>query len=342
MIKCDICKIEFKNNLGGNLTKHLKETHNMSMEDYVILIKYNGIDPKCSCRLCNEKPFFERGKFSKYALNHNKHEWLEKKYKEIFNKPKCLNCDKDVIFYRGIPRKFCSSECAAKYNGNNWNQDKINITIKDKYNVDNVFQIDDIKKKSKKTMLEKYGVEYYSMCDNYIKKINKTSNKKFGVDFPLQSNVIKEKIKKTLLKKYGVTHNSKTDNFRINASKRMCEYNQNLSTNHKIKRYKETTLYYQSLYELRFIEYCENNYLLSMLENSITFKYLDKKYGNWHLPDFKYNKKYIIEIKSTYWMNRQGGMEIINAKRESVEKLGYTYIFMLDEDYSEFFKIIKF
>ena len=150
MVICEICKIEFKNNLGGDLTKHLKDEHNMSMGDYVILFQYNGVKPKCACGVCNELPNFRRGKFSKYALGHKNHDWLEKKHLEKFEKPKCHYCNKDVLFYRGTPRKFCSKECSIKFNGNNWNQTKIKTTVNEKYNVDNVFQIDDIKIKSKK------------------------------------------------------------------------------------------------------------------------------------------------------------------------------------------------
>lgn len=340
MVKCKICEKVFKNNLGGDLTKHLKQCHNMSLEEYIILNDYNGIEPKCKCGLCNEKPYFNRGKFTKYAIGHNKHDWMEKKYIENHGVPKCLNCNKNVTFYRGIPRKFCSSECVSSYNGNNWNQEKIKKTIKEKYNVDNVFQLENIKKKSKNTMNKKYGNDFYSQTKNGKEKIKNSNLKKYGTTCPFTSETVINKSKKTMIKKYGVDHFSKTFTFRSESSKRMCEYNRNLKTNHKIKRYKDTKLYYQSKYELRFIEYCKKNNLLSVLDNSPTFKYLDKKYGKWHLPDFKFRDMFIIEIKSTYWMNKQGGMEIINAKKESVEKLGYQYVFMLDEDYSNFLKIL--
>ena len=74
MIRCEICNQEFKNNLGGDLTKHLREEHNMSMEDYYVLTELNGIEPRCQCGLCEERPNFYRGKFRKYAIGNEKHE----------------------------------------------------------------------------------------------------------------------------------------------------------------------------------------------------------------------------------------------------------------------------
>lgn len=98
MIKCEICNLEFKNNLGGDLTKHIKEIHNVSMEDYYVLTKLDGIEPKCQCGLCDERPNFRRGKFSKYAIGHEKHEWQQKKYIEQHGQPLCqnLNCNNVV------------------------------------------------------------------------------------------------------------------------------------------------------------------------------------------------------------------------------------------------------
>jgi hypothetical protein len=61
MIKCEICEIEFKNNLGGDLTSHILKTHNMSTADYYVLTELRGVEPKCKCGLCNERPNFHRG-----------------------------------------------------------------------------------------------------------------------------------------------------------------------------------------------------------------------------------------------------------------------------------------
>ena len=338
MIKCEICGQKFKNNLGGDLTKHLKTEHNLTVEDYYIITKLNGVEPKCQCGLCNEKPFFNRGKFSKYALGHNAFKWQEKKYVEKYGQPKCQNpeCDNNVNFYRGKPRQYCSSKCQP----NKWNQEKVQQTVKKKYGVSNVFQLEETKDKSKITNLKKRNVEHHMQSKKIIEKREKLFFAKYGVKSPMHVKKFKNKQKETFLKKYGVTHYSKTKKFREIASQNMCNYNQNIKTNHKIRKYKNTDLYYQSMYEYRFLEYCENNQLLKYITNSPTFKYLNLSFGKWHIPDFKFKNKFIIEIKSTYWLEKQGGWDVINEKQKSVEIKGYKYIFILDENYNNFLKIL--
>jgi len=60
-----------------------------------------------------------------------------------------------------------------------------------------------------------------------------------------------------------------------------------------------------------------------------------------HLPDFKFKDDYIIEIKSSYVMKRQGGEKVIDAKKTSVESTGMKYLLILDNDFSEFDKILR-
>jgi hypothetical protein len=334
MIKCKICEKEFKNNLGGNLTLHIQNIHNISFADYYILIELNDVEPKCQCGLCNERPNFYRGKYSKFAIGHEKYDWQEQKYIELFGQPKCQNpnCNNLVCFYRGKPQKYCSHKCQP----NNWNQNKVKQTVKEKYYVDNVFQLVDVKEKSKKTLFSVYGVEHASQSPILKEKSKETSLNRYGVEYPQSLQQFKEKQKQTILNNYGVDHYSKTNEFKELASKNMCNYNENVITNHKIKHYKNTKLYYQSLHEYRFLLYCEEYDLLKHLNNSPTFKYLNIEYGKWHLPDFKYKDNFIIEIKSSYWLKRQGGWNKINAKKESIEAQGYQYIFILDENYDEF------
>ena len=56
----------------------------------------------------------------------------------------------------------------------------------------------------KKTMLEKYGVEYASQSQEIKEKIIETNFKKYGVKYASQLPEIKEKQKITCLEKYGV------------------------------------------------------------------------------------------------------------------------------------------
>ena len=78
-----------------------------------------------------------------------------------------------------------------------------------KYGVDNVFKLNSVKNKIKKTILEKYGVNNISQSTKIKNKKIKTNKKKFGVEYPIQLEKIKQKSKISCLKKYGVDNISK-------------------------------------------------------------------------------------------------------------------------------------
>lgn len=55
-------------------------------------------------------------------------------------------------------------------NGAGWNHEKIRNTLREKYGVDNISQLDEVKRKAvesnRKTCLERYGIEFYCMSKN--------------------------------------------------------------------------------------------------------------------------------------------------------------------------------
>ncbi|MFW6233611.1 MAG: DUF7487 domain-containing protein, partial [Nanoarchaeota archaeon] len=120
-------------------------------------------------------------------------------YNEVDKKPLCKECGKElkfISFNKGY-NSYCSAKCSGKQSKK---------AIQEKYGVENVFQLDDIKEKIKKTNLEKYGQENpWGFGSDYHKK---AIQEKYGVENVFQLDDIKEKIKKTNLEKYGVEHNS--------------------------------------------------------------------------------------------------------------------------------------
>ena len=76
-------------------------------------------------------------------------------------------------------------------------------TVKEKYGVENVMQMDETKEKMKTTCKEKYGEEHFSKTIYFKEKIKNTSLSHFGTEFPSQSDEIKEKIKNTCTERYG-------------------------------------------------------------------------------------------------------------------------------------------
>lgn len=107
--------------------------------------------------------------------------------------------------------------------------EKIQKTNLNKYGVDNVLELDNIRDKIKNTNLNKYGVEYTFLNENIKNKIKETFLEKYNtthpmkvpeiynksietlqshynVDNPMKSKEIKEKVKNTNLIKYGVEY----------------------------------------------------------------------------------------------------------------------------------------
>ena len=135
----------------------------------------------------------------------------------------CVVCNSNVKFIsftKGFS-KYCSKKCVYKSeeiankkretlhkNYGDKFGDFMKNKIKKKYGVENVFQLDNIKQKIKKTNLEKYGVENVRKLSSVTDKASKTLKekcfKKYGVTHPMKLEKNKEKLVNTNLEKYGV------------------------------------------------------------------------------------------------------------------------------------------
>ncbi|MFW6226311.1 MAG: DUF7487 domain-containing protein [bacterium] len=183
----------------------------------------------------------------------------------------------------------CKSEKTIQFNTyckitNNLNDDyycnnkdcinkKRKISLNQKYGVDNVFQLDKIKNKIKKTNIEKYGVENPQQNKDIKQKTIKTTLLKYGFENVFQNEEIKEKSKKTMLRKYGV------------------EYPQQSS----VIRSKYPTLHKPSKLENDLLLFIKENYNSTILtnKNNIIPGYEIDVY----LPDLKL----AFEFNGLYW-----------------------------------------
>jgi hypothetical protein len=329
--ECKICKKIF-NYQCGEFSEHLKKEHNFNRREYIILTEYANKVPKCECGYCDEDAkFLERKNiFLNIKYEHRKFDWLKKKYIEKNGIPLCKSCKNTVNFNRGIPNLYCSYKCLPS----NWNQKKIKNTLLNKYGVDNAGKIEGASDKAKFTKFLKYGDENYVN----VQKSKKTKKEKYG-----NENYINlEKIKISNYKKYGVDSFSKTESFKKMASDTVIKTNEENKFS-LIKRYKNTELYYQGTYEYRFLEYCEKNNIINFIKRSKSFYYLegDTDIGLRHLPDFVFKNKFIIEVKSTYILEKQGGWNVISAKKRSVEKFDYVYVLILDNNFENLNDILS-
>jgi very-short-patch-repair endonuclease len=159
MVTCFLCQKSFNNNLGGQLTNHLVDQHSMSLESYVILTEYRGIEPRCACGLCDERPVFSRGKFLTYAKFHQNFEERERRWIEKYGSPRCEFCACDVGFARGQPKKYCNASCAMKDGRGFANpdvQEKICNVVLERYGVTNVSHTQEVKDKLSKSLKGKF------------------------------------------------------------------------------------------------------------------------------------------------------------------------------------------
>lgn len=201
---------------------------------------------------------------------------------------------------------------------NNSVMDKMKLTSMTKYNVDNQAKLDINTKKAKKTKKDKYGSETYVNPE----KAKETCIEKYGVSNTSKLKSTKEKKKATCLKNHGVEHPS-----------------QNIKIFNKIfKKYKHNDIIYQSSNELNFIKLCEKNKIeIDNPKFNIDYFYEKnrKYYPDFYLP--KYNL--VCEVKCKYTMNVSYDKNI--SKKIHTENLGYVFIFIIDNDFTEFFKIIR-
>ena len=354
---CLICNQEFDYK-SGKFTIHLMERHNLSLREYILSYEFKET-LVCKCGFCNEIPEFYRGKFLEYKSGHKNFKWLKEKWIEKYGNPICPTCGKNIEkWFRGKPNKFCCLGCKT----NNWNQEKINKTIGEKYGVENIFQLEEIKEKIIETNNRKYGKDYYTQTNDFkniikskdysqnIIKMRMSKKEKYGDEYYYD----KMKFKETCLKNNGVEHPSQLQKNRINSTKRMLKNNpmfnketskkvslsnienlKNGKIGYKTKRYKNTELYYQSSYEFDFLELCEKLSIINDIKNGNSYIYENNDFGCWMLTDFSIGN-YEIEIKSNYILEKQGGLNILNLKRNTVEKTGKKYILILDKNYEEF------
>lgn len=90
---------------------------------------------------------------------------------------------------------------------------KAKESVQKSYDCDNVFQLTEVKQKTKKTCVEKYGVEHYSSSQEYKEKIKQTNLEKYGENSYTQTQEFKERVQKTNLIKYGVPYHTMLPEF---------------------------------------------------------------------------------------------------------------------------------
>jgi hypothetical protein len=94
---------------------------------------------------------------------------------------------------------------------------KAEETMLEKYGVKYTTQSKELYDKMKNNNMEKYGCEYVMQNDNFKQKVKDTNKEKYGVECSLQREEIKEKSKNTIKEKYGVEFVSQVPEIRQKA-----------------------------------------------------------------------------------------------------------------------------
>ena len=271
--KCPICGLETKYNM---LKKHLERVHSFCEKDavlYKIKLKNNSID-------------FEKVR--------EDYEELEMSFQDIANKNSISRSDAvqiiEVVF--GMKRRSNSESKKAKSY-----QKKYEKTIKEKYGVENVSQLQFIKEKKISTMISNYGVENNFCRNDVLQKATENLSEKLNDD-----NFKKElydKIKNTLIDRYGVENASQIEYVKKENSRKAKERFGNLN---KLERFELTR-------KARSVRFKNGNisnvelYVSDILNNlKINYKrntIIQNKY-----PDFLLEvqgRKIIIEVQGDFW-----------------------------------------
>jgi hypothetical protein len=179
-----------------------------------------------------------------------------------------------------------------------------------------------IKEKTKKTNLEKYGVEYASQSEEIKEKIKQTNLERYGNTCALLSPIIKEKTKKTNLEKYGVENVSQNKDIAYKASINMFRFKEYVFPSGRIINYQgyENFALDEIIYEMKI----EEDSIVMGCNNVPDIWYIYNDSTHRHYVDIyikSLNK--CIEVKSTWTITKK--REQIFLKMEKAKELGYKY-----------------
>jgi hypothetical protein len=273
----------------------------------------------------------------------------------------CLYCKNKFSIRKKEKKQICSEECRKKWASLPENIESRIIAskeaVKEKFGVENVFQLDSTKDKLKNTKLEKYGDENYNnpnkmletKSDKYgenwgkewYKNMSNEMKKNFGVEHPLQTQVFLDKLNKTNLDKYGFKWNMQNESIRQNYNNSIKEkygvdnisqleeikqkkkdtslknfgvthhlkdydlFQKHLIAQYKIKKYKDTNLYYQGSYEYFFLDKMGGLNLLHEVTNGNSYEFEWGGESHTYHTDFFFRGEN-IEIKSGWTYNKNG------------------------------------
>jgi len=95
----------------------------------------------------------------------------------------------------------CSRSCGSKAS-----RATVKANLKERYGVENVGQLPEVREKVKQTVRERFGVDHTFQAESVKEKIRESCFEHYGVEYASQANVVRERVKSTNLKRYGAEH----------------------------------------------------------------------------------------------------------------------------------------
>jgi hypothetical protein len=271
----------------------------------------NDLESKPLCKFCgNEKTFYgiEKG----YSNTCGSKSCAAKFSFEIH--PELIESQKERMknFKHSEESKRKMSKKAKIFNSNPEKIEKTRQSVKKKYGVDNVFQLDETKEKAKETCLEKYGVEFNSQRDE-IKELNRNfmndmlhkKEKEFGTKYLMQIPEYFEKAQKVKAK----------NKFKIK------EFTFESGRVEIIQGYEDKAI------NKLLKTYDENDLILSETDKPKIIYDFENKTRRYYCDIWIPKDNLVIEVKSEYTMLVEFEKNI--AKAVATKKAGYNYKLMV-------------
>lgn len=161
--------------------------------------KYGGKCDRCVKVRTNK---YTKEALEALELNLSKKYYRDELHVNCIIEGNCKNKDCVNIFSKKFSQLLKLGGYCNKCSIENGNEKKI-ITVKTKYNVENISQLETIKKQKEETTIKNYGVSYPTQSEIIQEQIIKTSNLNWGTNRPTQNKGLLKKTQDSYEKKTG-------------------------------------------------------------------------------------------------------------------------------------------
>ena len=197
---------------------------------------------------------------------------------------------------------------------------KRNITVKEKYGVDTISQVESVKAKRVVTNIERRGVSGPFASSEVREKCKATCIERYGTEHPLQNTIIMNNLKVTNFERYGVEHPHQNKEVAERAQKNAKKYKSFEMPSgivRKVQGYEPFAL------KILVKIYSEEQIKTDRKDVPRVQYEVDGK-KKYHFPDiFIPHENKLIEVKSTWTLKCK--TDNIKLKKKACEERGFLY-----------------